>query len=95
MESGKKTNVILLTSVAAAATGVIALALIARWRERAAKSALATERLRDAQEVLSDCYRKIREIEAHLPAVLTADAPKRASHLTRRSMTNGSPAFDA
>lgn len=88
MEISKKTSVVVLAGVAVAA-GVVAMATFARWRERARTQTIST-RLRGAQEVITDCYQKIREIEEHLPEVLrgrNGDSP-------RAARTNGKPAFD-
>ena len=52
--------------LAAAATGIVVVAAIARWHEQNAHGdALATQ-LRDIQDVLSDCDSKLRQIEQNL-----------------------------
>jgi hypothetical protein len=94
--SGKKTSIILWTGIAAAATGILAVAAIVKWRERAAVTTVTATRLRDAQEVLADCYRKIHEIEEHLPGALAVTA--RSSHsarTVRRTVTNGNPVLES
>jgi hypothetical protein len=96
MASGKKSSIILWTGLAAAATGIIAVAAILKWRERTAATAVTATHLRDAQEVLEDCYRKIHEIETHLPGALTAAvAPARSARTVRRTMTNGNPVLES
>lgn len=59
-------------SIGAAAAGVGALVTVVRLRQRSLAAEHVTTRLRDVQEVLSDCYRKIREIESHIPDVSPA-----------------------
>ena len=67
MESGKKASLILWSGVAAAATGIIAVAAILKWKERAANEAGISDHLRGVQEILSECQQKIQEIESRLP----------------------------
>ena len=73
MSTTNKTNIILWSSLAASAAGIIALAVALRYQRRdgaqAATRSVAS-RLRDVQEVLTDCYDKINEIESRLPSVL-------------------------
>ena len=67
LESTKRVGIIVSACVAAAATGVVVVAAIAKWRQSEAESILLKNSLRDVQDVLSDCYDKIQEIEEHLP----------------------------
>jgi len=84
--SGKSNNVIVWAGVAAAAAGIVAVAVIAKWRERSLHNLSATRR--SVQEVLADCYGKIREIEEHLPGLPPPNAVLRSGAHTR---TNGNP----
>lgn len=68
-ELSKRTNVILWTGVAAAATGIVAVIAMVKWNERAETETSVTKGLRNIQDVLADCKRKISEIEQHLPEV--------------------------
>ncbi len=86
MGSGKNSNVIVWAGVAAAAAGIVAVAVIAKWRERSLNNLSATTR--SVQEVLADCYGKIREIEEHLPDLV---APKTVRRSGVRARTNGNP----
>lgn len=55
----------------AAASGVIVAAAVQRWKHVQNRQHLrVSKKLRDIQSVLSDCHRKINEIETHLPASL-------------------------
>lgn len=74
LAAGKKTNVVLWSGLAAAAAGVIAVAVMAKLKQRSYAEGAVQNRLRDVQDVLSDCYKKISEIEAHLPVLLENDA---------------------
>lgn len=65
--AGKKPSVILWTGLAAATAGVVAVAVFINLRERSATEGSMSNRLRDVQDVLTDCYKKITEIEQHLP----------------------------
>lgn len=65
MKAGKKVGVIVAVGLAAAATGIVVAAAFARWHEHHDDGTLAT-RLRDIQDVLSDCDSKLKEIESHL-----------------------------
>ncbi len=90
MESGKNMNLIVWAGVAAAAAGVVAVAVIAKWRERSLENLSATTR--GAQEVLADCYSKIHEIEEHLPNLVPPATVRRSP---ARSRTNGNPVLEA
>lgn len=81
MSAGKKSSVLLWTVVAAAATGVVAAAVVVKLKERSLAEGNVENRLRDVQDVLTDCYKKISEIEQHLPE-LAATEPR----LTTRRM---------
>lgn len=81
MSAGKKSSVILWTGVAAAAAGVVAVAVVVKLKERSLVEGSVENRLRDVQDVLTDCYKKITEIEQHLPE-LAASEPR----LTSRRM---------
>jgi hypothetical protein len=66
LKSGKKAGVIVAVGLAAAATGIVVVAAIARWHENNSQGRALATRLRDIQDVLSDCDTKLREIERHL-----------------------------
>lgn len=93
MASSKKTSVLVWGSTAAAVAGIVAVVAIARWRRTLSDSRVAT-RLRDVQEVLTDCYRKISEIEDHIPDLLSANVASPTKSKPRR-MTNNRRAVGA
>lgn len=95
MEVSKKPNALVWAGIAAAATGVIAIAVIAKIRERTIAEDGVRTHLRDIQEVLSDCYRKINEIEAYLPEVLPVPAATPTRKSVNRAVSNGSPVFES
>ena len=66
MKAGKTAGVIVAVGLAAAATGIVVVAAIARWHEHHSRQHTLATRLRDIQEVLSDCDNKLRSIEKHL-----------------------------
>ncbi|HZO89685.1 MAG TPA: hypothetical protein VFB38_15255 [Chthonomonadaceae bacterium] len=86
MKSGKHSNVIVWVGVTAAAAGIVAVAAIMKWREQSLKNLSTTTR--GVQEVLADCYSKIREIEEHLPDLV---APKSVRPSGVRTLANGEP----
>lgn len=67
MESNRRVGIAISACIAAAATGVIVVAAFAKWRRNEAEGRKLESSLRDVQDVLSDCYDKIHEIENHLP----------------------------
>jgi len=73
LKNDKRSSLVLWSSVAAAGTaGIVALAAYGRYRMRSIDNAVVMSHLRDVQEVLSDCYAKIQEIENQLPDIRTA-----------------------
>ena len=66
LKSGKTAGVIVAVGLAAAATGIVVVAAIARWHEFHSQGKNLATRLRDIQDVLSDCDSKLRQIEQHL-----------------------------
>ena len=81
MEVSKKTSVVLWTSVAAAATGIIAVAVIFKLRGSiAGANAVATPE-RDVRDVLTACYDKIHEIEGRLPRESPTSSTRRTAIL--------------
>ena len=66
MKSAKKVGAFVAVGLAAAATGIVVVVAIARWHERQEQDQTLATRLRDIQDVLSDCDNKLREIEQHL-----------------------------
>jgi|GEM_PF-1441582 len=89
VEASKKTGVFIWGGVAAAAAGIVAVAIILQWRERR-KS--VTGNLRDVQDVLADCYQKIREIEDHLPG---SKPVERTGRIPSHILSNGNTVLDA
>ncbi len=79
MAAGKKSSVILWTGLAAAATGIVVVAVFVNLKERSRAEGSVSNRLRDVQDVLTDCYKKITEIEQHLPE-LVQSSPKNNTH---------------
>src|SRR5579862_4412737 len=72
VESTRKTSVIVLASVAAAAAGIAVVVAVAKWRERSLVGDKVEAGLRGVQDVLADCYRQIDEIERQLPVSVRA-----------------------
>lgn len=104
VEANKKSMVWLWASVAAAATGIAAVAVILRLHEKRVDNTSSEVDHRDLQRVLSDCYQKIQEIEERLPSVSTTSGSgaSSASNTERsrrkgafKQVTNGSPLYDA
>ena len=82
MSNTSKTNIILWSSLAASAAGIVALAVALRYQRQNTVSRVnhsVANRLRDVQDVLTDCYAKINEIESHLPSVLSDRFPRASS----------------
>lgn len=78
MKTGKKSNAMLWTGIGAAAAGIVAVVAILRLREQ--RDAEAAQHERDINAVLEDCYRKIDEIEQHLPTAIQAlPRPRKSS----------------
>lgn len=84
MAAGKKSSVILWTGLAAAATGIVVVAVFVNLKERSRAEGSVSNQLRDVQDVLTDCYKKITEIEQHLPE-LVQSSPKNNTHPLSRS----------
>ena len=83
MAAGKKSSVILWTGLAAAAAGVVAVAVFINLRERSISDGSVSNRLRDVQDVLTDCYKKITEIEQHLPELAQTEPMSRVQSMDR------------
>ncbi len=97
MESNKRVGIAISACIAAAATGVIVVAAFVKWRSHEADGRKLENSLRDVQDVLSDCYDKIHEIENHLPSSQSFEvAPQQEpgfilqsnSQSSKRSMSN-------
>ena len=73
MSAGKKSSVMLWTGLAAATAGIVAVAVIVKLKERSLMEGSVQNRLRDVQDVLTDCYKKISEIEQHLPELASVE----------------------
>ena len=67
MDSNRRVGLTISACVAAAAAGVIVVAAFTKWRRNEAEGRKLESSLRDVQDVLSDCYDKIHEIENNLP----------------------------
>ncbi len=73
LKNDKRSSLVLWSSIAAAGTaGIVALVAYGRYRMRAIDNTSVMLHLRDVQDVLSDCYMKIQEIENQLPDMRTA-----------------------
>ncbi len=94
VDSGKRSNIILWTGLAAAAAGIVAVAVIARWKDHVVTRAHANSHLRDVQDVLTDCYDKIREIEKRLPSSGARSDLDHALRSVSRSISDGHPALE-
>ena len=70
MEAGSKKSIILWSSVAAAAAGIVAVAAIFSWKARTLSSEKLGTHIRDVQDVLSDCETKIHEIQGRIAEIL-------------------------
>lgn len=82
MSTANKTNIILWSSLAASAAGIVALAVALRYQRQNDVDRVnhsVASRLRGVQDVLTDCYDKINEIESHLPSVLSDRYPRTSS----------------
>lgn len=87
MKASNKRNIALLwTGIGAATAGIVAVVTILRLREHNHNEAI--QRDRDINAVIEDCYRKISEIEEHLP-VITQTITK--NNRTRRNSETGLP----
>jgi hypothetical protein len=95
VESSKRSGVFLWASIAAAATGIIAVAAIRKWKEHAMERTDVSSHLRDVQDVLTDCYQKIREIEDHLPNILAPNSSALSPRSKNRNLSNGNPILEA
>lgn len=59
-------HLILLVGLAAATAGIVAVSAVMIWRRRKVHDDGVNASLRGVQEVLSECYVKIRDIEDHI-----------------------------
>ena len=90
MVARKRSQAALWTGMVAAASGVAIATAVMRWKHAQNSRHLGvSKRLRDIQSVLSDCHKKINEIETRLPASLL---PGLKNGMTIR--THGSTALD-
>ena len=94
VESGRKSQILIWACVGAAAAGIVAVGVLSRWRNQGISPNTITQ-IRDVQDVLTDCYRKLQEIEEHIPELVPArrHGDDFAGSLTVRSASNGSPAI--
>lgn len=90
MEASKRTGIFIWSGVAAAAAGILAVAVIFQLRARKKSNTSHSSHLRDVQDVLADCYQKIREIEEHLPGVQSLS--ERSVRLSAAMKSNGNSA---
>ncbi len=70
LEAGSKKNIIVWSSVAAATAAVIAVAAIFTWKARTLSAQQISTRIRDVQDVLLDCERKIHERKGHITEII-------------------------
>lgn len=70
MQVSKRVGIILSASIGAASAGIIAAVFILQLRERQHADEKAAIHLRDIQDVLTDCYNKIHDIDNHIPISL-------------------------
>jgi hypothetical protein len=89
LKLGKKAGAVVAVGLAAAATGIVVVAAIARWHERHDQDRSLATRLRDIQDVLSDCDSKLREIEQHLVPDTPAQLQEPATTTKRRRTPTG------
>lgn len=81
-------------SIGAAAASIAALSALSRWRSAQLDHGEISTRLRGVQDVLTDCYRKIQEIEEHIPIGQPATLYQKMeeSQYMSGSKSNGLPA---
>ena len=94
VESGKRANIVLWTGLAAATAGIVAVAMIVKWKDHAITRAKESSHLRDVQDVLADCYEKIREIEKRIPDARMQSGLDRTIRAANRSLANNKPAIE-
>lgn len=71
MSSEKKTSLLIWASVAAAAAGITVAALLFRCKGETVHGADTDDsERRHLDQILTDCYDKLHEIEARLPSSL-------------------------
>ena len=70
VEADSKKSIILWSSVAAAAAGIVAVAAIFTWKAKSLSSDTFGTHIRDVQDVLSDCETKIHEIQGRIADIL-------------------------
>ena len=80
--SNKRNTALLWTGIGAATAGIVAVVTILKLREHSHNE--TTQRERDINAVIEDCYRKISEIEEHLPSQAIA----RRRDATENSLAN-------
>jgi len=74
-ETDKKNSILVCASIAAAAAGIAVVALLIKYRDGKCEEETQPRDTdhRHLKQVLSDCYDKIREIEARLPATVSTE----------------------
>jgi len=85
-ESNKRNNALLWTGIGAATAGIVAVVTILRLREQNHNE--TAQRDRDINAVIEDCYRKISEIEEHLPKQTMTNRTRRNSETETASVAN-------
>ena len=70
LEAGSKKSILLWSSVAAAAAGIVAVTAIFSWKARVLSSKRIGTHIRDVQDVLADCEAKIHEIQSRIADIL-------------------------
>lgn len=91
LNAGKKVGIIVSVGIAAAAAGIVVMAAIAQWRTRQNSERNLATHLRDVQDVLSDCYSKIKAIERHLPQFVNSSAQQDGLSISGVKGQRGTP----
>jgi hypothetical protein len=84
--SNKRNTALLWTGIGAATAGIVAVVTILRLREQSQNE--SNQRERDINAVIEDCYRKISEIEEHLPKQTVTSRTRRNSETGTASVAN-------
>ncbi len=69
IDDNKRVGAIILACSAAALAGIAAVSAVALWRASKRPVLTADAAMRNIEDVLSDCYSKITEIEQSVPEI--------------------------
>ncbi len=69
IDENKRVGAIVLACSAAALAGIAAVSAVALWRASKRPVRTSDVDMRDIEDVLSDCYSKITEIERSVPEI--------------------------